>query len=146
MNFKAILYAHVLLSMFVVFPVGVESQELLVPLNDETKKIFDQLLDIELLKNNITQCYQAGKGVSTLTSLAYQPWEVSRGLDGKLLKRVCERLWGTLEYERFMDARRSIIQRSDYRHLYASELFEEYMRLLETARTRLTIQLRESAR
>jgi len=143
MNSKAIFYSYVLLAIFILFPATVQSQELLVPLNDETKNIFDQLLDIELLENNIVQCYQAEKGAFTVASFARQSWGEPAELDGKLLERVFGRLSGTPEYERFMDVHRSVIHRPDYSRLYASELFAEYMRLFESARTRLKAQLRE---
>ncbi len=144
MNSKPMLYSCVLLSMVIVFPATVQSQELLVPLNDEIKKIFDRLVDIELLQQNIVQCYQAEKGAFTVASLARQSWGESAELDGKLLNRVFVGLSGTPEYERFVDAHRRIIQRSNHSPLYASELFAEYMRLLESARSRLTVQLREA--
>ena len=121
MNSKAILYSYLLLSMFIVSPSTAQSQELLVPLNGENKKIFGQLVDIELLQQNIVQCYRAENGTFTVTSLARQSWGETAELDGKLLNRVFARLTGTPEYERFMDAHRSLIQRADYSRLYAPE-------------------------
>jgi len=140
---KKTLQAYVLLSLFIVFPATVQSQDLVVALNDETKKIFEQLLDIELLRQNIVRCYQEEKGSFTVASLARQSWGGTAELDGKLLNRVFARLEGTPEYERFVYAQRSVVQRPDYSRFYASELFAEYMRLLESARTRLTMQLKD---
>ncbi len=142
MNSRAILYLCVLLSMSGVFPATVQSQGLLVPLNGKTENIFHQLMDIELLEQNIVHCYQTEKGAFTVGSLARHSWGEPAELDGKLLNRVFERLSGTPEYERFINVYRSVIQQSDYSRPYASELFAEYMRLLESARTRLTTQLR----
>jgi len=146
MNSKVILNAYELLSMFIVFPAPVQSQDLLVPLNDETKKIFEQLLDIELLQQNIVQCYQLEKGTLATASLARQSWGETAELDGKLFNRVFARLEGTPEYEKFVDAHWAVVQRPDYRSLYLSELFAEYMRLFESAKTRLTRQLKERGR
>jgi hypothetical protein len=52
-------------------------------------------------------------------------------------------LTGAPEYERFVTAYRKLIQRPDYRRLYADELFAEYMRLLESGRIRFLTQLME---
>ncbi len=142
MNFRAIFYLYVLLSMFVAGPATLQAQELAVPLNRETINLFHQLMDIQLLQQNITQCYHGDKGAFTIESFAHNSLGAPAELNDELLNRVFTRLSGTPEYERFINIYRSVIQRSDYSRPYASELFSEYMRLLESARTRLTMRLR----
>ncbi len=142
MNFRAIFYLYVLLSIFVAGPATLQAQELSFPLNRETRNIYHQLMDIELLQQNISQCYQADKGGFTIESFAHHSLGTPAELNDELLNRVFARLSGTPEYERFFDVYRSVVQRSDYSRPNASELFTEYMRLLESARTRLTMRLR----
>jgi hypothetical protein len=144
MKTKARLFCScLLLWMVIVFPAVGRSQGASVPLDDKARWLFEQLWDIELLQRNISQCYLGQKGSVSATSLAGQPLGEPAELDRELIDRVFARLAGTSEYERFHEAYRTLVQRPDHSRLYAAELFTEYMQLLESAKTRLTTQLKE---
>ena len=146
MKNKAILLcSYILLSMVVAFPGNVHSQELSIPLDQRTQQLFQQLQDIALLQREIAECYQARNKTFMATSLARQSVEETAELDNELVDRVFRRLSGAPEYEKFMVAYQAVIQRPDYNKLYAKELFGEYMRLLDSARTRLTAELKRKA-
>ncbi len=144
-NKAMFLGSYILLSMVVAFPCNVHSQEMSIPLDQRTQQLFEQLQDIDLLQRNITQCYQAENKTFLVASLARQSVGDPVELDDKLVHRVFGRLAGALEYEKFMVAYQAVIQRPDYNILYATELFGEYMRLLDSARTRLTVELKQKA-
>ena len=139
------LCSYILLSALMAFPCNVHSQEFSIPLNQRTQQLFEQLQDIDLLQRNIAQCYQAENKTFMVASLARQSVGEAAELDDKLLDRVFRRLAGAPEYEKFTVAYQAVIQRPDYNKLYATELFGEYMRLLDSARTRLTVELKQKA-
>ena len=140
-----LLFSYILLSMVVAFPCSVHSQEISIPLDQRTQQLIEQLQDIDLLQCKIAQSYQAENKSFTVSSLARQSVGEPAELDDKLLDRVFRGLAGAAEYEKFMVAYQAVIQRPDYNRLYASELYGEYMRLLDSARTRLTIELKQKA-
>jgi len=79
MKNKAIfLCSYILLSMFVAFPGKVQSQELSIPLDQRTYRLFQQLQDIELLQRDISECYQAQTKTFMAASLARQSAEQLR--------------------------------------------------------------------
>ncbi len=146
MKNKAIfLCSYILLSMVVAFPGNVHSQELSIPLDQRTYRLFQQLQDIELLRHDISECYQAQTKTFIAASLARQSVGATAELDNNLVDRVFRHLAGAPEYEKFMVAYKAVIQKPDFNKLYATELFDEYMQLLDTARTRLTVELKQKA-
>jgi len=146
MKNKAILFcSYILLSMIVAFPGKVHSQELSIPLDQRAYQLFQQLQDIELLQRDISECYQAQTKTFMTASLVRQSVGETAELNNKLVDRVFSRLAGAPEYEKFMVAYKTVIQRPDFNKLYATELFGEYMRLLDSARTRLTAELKQIA-
>lgn len=146
MKNKAILLcSYILLSMVVAFPGNVHSQELSIPLDQRTHQLFQELQDIELLRHDIAECYQAQTKTFMAASLARQSAGETAELDNNLVDRVFHRLAGAPEYEKFMVAYKAVTQRPDFNKLYAEELFGEYMRLLDSARTRLTVELKQKA-
>jgi hypothetical protein len=137
-----LLYLSLLLSLVIVAPATVRAESA-VPLYDKTQKLLEQIQDIELMRRNVEECYRAEKQTLIVECLPGQTLSEHAELDGKLLNRVFGHLSGAPEYERFVTAYRALIQRPDYRRLYADELFAEYMRLLESGRMRLLTQLME---
>jgi hypothetical protein len=137
-----LLYFSLLLSLVSMAPAIVRAESA-VPLYDKTKKLFEQIQDLELMQRNVEDCYRTEKQTLMVACLPGQSLSDHAQLDGKLLKRVFGHLTGAPEYERFITAYRTLIQRPDYRRLYADELFAEYMRLLESGRMRLLTQLKE---
>jgi hypothetical protein len=137
-----LLCSSLLLSLIVMLPAAVPA-ELSGPLYDKTTKLFKQIQDLELMQRNIEECYQAEKRTPMVASWSGQSWRHHAELDGKMMNRVFGHLAGTPEYERFIMEYRTLIQRPDYRRLHTDELFAEYMRLLESGRTRLMSQCKD---
>ncbi len=144
-NKAMLLFSCILLSMVVAFPCSVRSGEFSIPLDQRTQQLFEQLQDIDLLQRNIAQCYQAENKTVMVASLARQSVGEPAELDHKLVDRVFRRLVGAPEYQKFTLAYQAVIQRPDYDRLYATELYGEYMRLLDSARSRLTVELKQKA-
>ena len=131
-----------LLLMVIVFPATGRAQGTSVPLDDKARRLFEQLQDIEQLERNLSRCYSEGKGtVSATFSVRPAPGELAE-LDHELINRVFTRLEGTPEYETFHQAYRTLAQHTDYSRLIDAVLFTEYMRLLESAKARLTTELK----
>ena len=139
------LYSCILLSIITAFPCTADSQEFSIPLDHRIQPLFEQLQDIELLQRNIARMYQAENKTTLNASVAlrstYEPME----LDQTLVERVFTELRDTPEYRSFRKAYQTVIQRPDYNRLHVKEIYDEYMRLLDSARTRLTIELKEKA-
>ncbi len=112
-------------------------------LYERAHQLFEQIQDLELMQRNVEECYQAEKRTPMITCLSGQSWTDHAELDGKLMNRVFDHLAGSPEYERFIMEYRKLVQRPDYRRLHTDELFAEYMRLLESGRTRVLNQLKE---
>ena len=128
--------------LIIMLPATVRAESA-VPLYDKTKKLFQQIQDLELMQRNVEECYQAEKQISMVARLSRQSWRDHQELDGTLMNRVFGHLAGTPEYERFIRAYRTLIQRPDYRRLHTDKLFAEYMRLLKSGRARLMTQWEE---
>ncbi len=131
-----------LLLLIALLPALVRAEPA-VPLFDKAKLIVEQLQDLESMQRNVEACYFSEKRTSTVASRSARLWPEHAELDGKLLNRVFSHLAGTPEYEGFMSAYRSLVQRPDYRRLHTDELFAEYMRLLESGRMRFLTQLKD---
>ncbi len=145
MSNKGLILFYILLSTTIAFPCTSHSQECSVPLDHKTQQLFEQLQDVDLLQRNIAQMYQAENKTILSASLALRSAGEPMELDRNLVDRVFSRLSDTPEYESFMKAYKTVTQRPDYGRLYATEMFGEYMRLLDSARTRLTGELKEKA-
>ena len=118
--------------------------------------LFEQIRDLELMQRNIETCYRferirsvtcpGGKEFGAWRNGAEDSFHASSGLaelDARLIRRVFTSLAGFPEYEKFIAAYRTLTQRPDFKRLHTGVLFSEYMRLLESARTRLVSQVNE---
>jgi hypothetical protein len=137
-----LLYSSLLLSLIIMLPATVRAESAVL-VDDKTKKLFEQIQDLELMQRNIQECYQAEKRTAMVASWSGQSWRDHAELDGTLMNRVFGYLDGTPEYERFIMEYRTLVQRQDYRRLHTDELFAEYKRLLESGRIRFLTQLKE---
>ena len=137
-----LLYSSLLLSLIIMLPATVRAESAVL-LFERANQLFEQIRDLELMQRNIEECYRAEKGTLRVASFARQSWGEPAELDGKLINRVFGHLAGAPEYERFVKAHGALIQRPDYKRRHADELFAEYMRLLESGRTRILTQLKE---
>jgi hypothetical protein len=144
-NKVVILCCYILLSIIIAFPCTARSQELSIPLDRNTQQLFEQLQDIDLLQRNISQMYQAENKTILNASLTLRSAGEPMELDRTLVDRVFSRLSDTNEYRSFMKAYQTVIQRPDYSRLYVTEMFGEYMRLLDAAKARLTAELKQKA-
>jgi hypothetical protein len=144
-NKVVILCCYILLSIIIAFPCTARSQELSIPLDRNTQQLFEQLQDIDLLQRNIGKVYQAENKTILNASLTLRSAGEPMELDRTLVDRVFSRLSDTQEYQSFMKAYQTVIQRPDYSRLYVTEMFGEYMRLLDSARERLTVELKQKA-
>jgi hypothetical protein len=91
----------------------------------------------------IEESYQAEKRTPMGACWSGQSWRDHTESPGRLMNRVFGHLADTPEYERFVAEYRRLIQRPDYRRLHTDELFAEYLRLLESGRTRLMTQWKD---
>ncbi len=137
-----LLCSSLLLSLIIMLPATVRAESA-VPLYDKTKKLFEQIQDLELMQRNVEECYQAEKRTPMVACWSGHSWRDHAELDGKLMNRVFGHLAGTPEHEKFITEYLTLIQRPDYRRLHADKLFAEYMRLLESGRTRLMTQWKD---
>ena len=137
-----LLCASLLVSLIIMLPVTVRAESAVL-LYERANKLFEQIQDLELMQRNVEECYQSEKRTPMLACLSRQSWRDHACLDGKLMNRVLGHLAGTPERERFIKEYLTLIQRPDYRRLHTDELFAEYMRLLESGRTRLMTQLKD---
>jgi hypothetical protein len=113
------------------------------PQCDNAKKLFEQIQDLELMQLTIEESYQAEKRTPMGACWSGQSWRNHTESPGTLMNRVFGHLAGTPEYERFITEYRILIQRPDYRRLHTDELFAEYLRLLESGRTKLMTQWKD---
>ncbi len=137
-----LLCSSLLLSLIIMLPATVRAEST-VPLYDTTKKLFEQIKDLELMQRNLEECYQAEKRTPMVACWSGQSWSDHAELDAKLMNRVFGHLAGTPEYERFIKEFQRLIQDQDYMQLHTDELFAEYMRLLESGRIRFLTLLKE---
>jgi hypothetical protein len=144
-NKAVILCFYILLAITIAFPCTARSQEFSIPLDRRAQQLFEQLQDIDLLQRNIAQMYQAENKTILNASLALRSAGEPMELDRTLVDRVFNRLCDTPEYRSFMKAYQAVIQRPDYSRLYVTEMYGEYMRLLDSARARLRTELKEKA-
>lgn len=142
-----LLCSSLLLSLIIMAPAGVRAESS-VPLYERTNQLLEQIQDLELMQRNVEECYQAEKRTPMAACVSGQSWR-DHELDGKLMNRVFGHLAGTPEYDMFIMKYRTLIQHPDYTRVHTDELFAEYLRLLESGRTRLMTQckdLQESSR
>jgi hypothetical protein len=125
--------------LIIMLPAAVRAESP-VPLYDKTKKLLWQIHDLELMQRNAEECYRAEKRTSMTACSSRQGWTDHAELDGTLMNPVFGHLAGTSEYERFSMAYRRLTRLPDYRRLHTDELLAEYMRLLQSGRTRLMTQ------
>lgn len=137
-----LLCAAVLIWIAVFSASPVRAQELSVPADNATLRIFHKIQDLERLQRNIEECYQAETRSLTVAFLSGSPKHVAE-LDGELVARVFEHLAGSPEHKRFLEAYDLLAQEPDRRVRHSAELYQQYVRLLESSRTRLINQLRE---
>jgi hypothetical protein len=137
-----LLYPSSLLSLIILAPAAVRAAWA-APLNDKIEKLFEQIQDLESMRRNTEECYQAETRSTQSASWSGQSWAYHAELNGKLMNRVFGHLAGTPEYESFFSEHRTLIQKPDHSRTHTDELFAEYMRQLESGRTRFLTQWKE---
>ena len=146
MKTKTKLFGSLLLvATITMTPCTVRSQDLSIPFDDRNYQLIEQIQDLELMGRDIQRCYEAEKRTAMIAAFSRQSLTDSR-LNSELMNRVFGHLVGSPEYERFVMVYRELIQSPGYQQLHSANLFAEYMRLIESARTRLTTQLKERLR
>lgn len=135
-----------LVATIIITPGTVRSQDLSIPFDDSAYQLIEQIQDLESMGRGIERCYEAEKRTAMLAHLSRQSSTDSMQLNGELINRVFSNLAGAPEHERFVKVYHALIQSPGYKQLYSANLFAEYMRLIESARARLTTQLKERLR
>jgi hypothetical protein len=144
MKITAKLFGSLLLvATIAITPSIVRSQDLSIPFDDKAYKFIEQIQDLELMGRDIERCYEAEKRTAILASLSRQSVTDSTQFNSELIDRVFGNLVGTPEYERFVMVYRALVRSPGYKQVHSANLFDEYRRLIESARTRLTTQLQE---
>lgn len=110
-------------------------------MDEEIYQLLTQIRDIESLKCNIQDCYHTEKQILEVARPSGQSASFSAKLDSELVNRVFGYFANTPELESFVKAYNSLLQRSNYREFFTSELFAEYMKLLQSGQARLMTQL-----
>jgi hypothetical protein len=135
-----------LVATIAMTPVIVRSHDLSIPFDDRAFQLIEQIQDLELMGSDMQRSCEAEKRTATAASLSRQPTSRSIQLNGELINRVFSHLAGAPEYERFVKVYRELIQPPGYKHICTANLFAEYMSLMQSARTRLTTQLKDRLR
>jgi len=135
-----------LVATIAMAPCTVRSQDLSIPFDDRAYELIGQIQDLELMGRDIERCYEAEKRTAMLAYWSRQSLRDSTQFNSELINRVFGYLVGTPEYERFVKVYLALIRSPGYKQVYSANLFAEYMRLIESARTRLTTQLKERLR
>ena len=135
-----------LIAIITITPGAVRSQDLSIPFDDRAFQIIDQIQDLESMGRDIERCYEVEKRTALSASLSRQSLTDSTQFNSELINRVFRYLVGTPEHERFVKVYRELIRSPGYKQLYSANLFAEYMRLIESASTRLTTELKERLR
>ena len=147
MKKKTTLFGSLLLvAAITMTPGAVRSQDLSMPFDDRAFQIIEQIQDLELMGRDIQRSYEVEKRTAMSASLSRQSFTDSTRFNSELINRVFGYLVGTPEYERFVKMYQALIRSPDYKQLYSANLFAEYMRLTESASTRLTTELKERLR
>ena len=107
----------------------------------EIYQLITQIRDIESLKCNIQNCYHTEKQILEVARPSGLSTNFSAKLDRELVNRVFGYLSSTPELESFVKTYTALIERSNYREFFTSELFAEYMKLLQSGQARLISQL-----
>jgi hypothetical protein len=132
-----------LVATIAMTPSTVRSHDLSIPFDDRAFQLIEQIQDLELMGRDIQRRYEAEKRTATLASLSRQSLTHSMQLNGELINRIFSHLAGSPEYERFVQVHRGLIRPPGYTHICTANLLAEYMSLMESARARLTIQLKD---
>ncbi len=135
-----------LIAIITITPGAVRSQDLSIPFDDRAFQIINQIQDLESMGRDIERCYEVEKRTALSASLSRQSLTDSTQFNSELINRVFACLVGTPEHERFVKVYRELIQSPGYKQLYSANLFAEYMRLIESASSRLTTELKERLR
>lgn len=135
-----------LIAIITITPGAVRSQDLSIPFDDRAFQIIDQIQGLESMGRDIERCYEVEKRTAMSASLSRQSLTDSTQFNSELINRVFRYLVGTPEHERFVKVYRELIRSPGYKQLYSANLFAEYMRLIESASTRLTTELKERLR
>jgi hypothetical protein len=135
-----------LVATIAMIPVTVRSHDLSIPFDDRAFQLIEQIQDLELMGRDMQRSCEAEKRAATLASLSRRSTTHSIQLNGELINRVFSHLAGAPEYERFVKVYRELIRPPGYKHICTANLFAEYMSLMQSARTRLTTQLKDRLR
>jgi hypothetical protein len=117
------------------------SAETTSTMDEEIYQLITEIRDIESLKCNIQNCYHTEKQILEVARPSGLSTNFSAKLDRELVNRVFGYLSNTPELESFVKAYTALLQRSNYREFFTSELFAEYMKLLQSGQGRLMTQL-----
>ena len=124
-------------------PGTVRSHDLSIPFDDRAFQLIEHIQDLELMGRDIQRIYEAEKRTATPASLSRQSSTQSVRLNGELINRVFRHLAGYPEHERFVKVYRELIRPPGHKQIYTANLVAEYMSLMESARARLTTQLKD---
>ncbi|MGD9818558.1 MAG: hypothetical protein AB7V04_07635 [Desulfomonilaceae bacterium] len=116
-------------------------QDMRIPDNDRVYRLIDQIHDLETMQRDIRRRYQVETSASLIGHSQQKPITDGAQLNSELIDRVFGYLAGTPELERFVTIYRMLVLRPSYQHFHSADLFAEYMRLIESARTRITTEL-----
>jgi hypothetical protein len=130
-----------LLCMIVLASTLSLSAETNPTMDEEIYQLITQIRDIESLKSNIQNCYHTEKQILEVARPSGLSTNFSARLDRELVNRVFGYLSNTPELESFVTAYTALLQRSNYREFFTTELFAEYMKLLQAGQERLISQL-----
>jgi len=142
----SILACLLLVATIAMTPVTVRSHDLSIPFDDRAFQLIGQIQDLELMGRDMQRRFEAERRTATVASLSRQSTTQSIQLNGELINRVFSHLAGAPEYERFVKVYQELIRPPGYKQICTANLLAEYMSLMQSARTRLTTQLKDRLR
>ena len=140
-NHAKLFWLFALLCMIILPSTLCLSAESTSTMDEEIYQLLTQIRDIESLKCNIKNCYHTERQTLEVARPSGLSTNFSAKLDRELVNRVFGYFANTPELESFVKAYNSLLQRSNYREFFTSELFAEYMKLLQSGQARLISQL-----
>lgn len=111
------------------------------PPDNTVYRLIRQIQDLESMQRDIEIHYEFETRTLTLANFERKPFGDSARLDRALIDRVFICLAGTPEYDRFVKIYGELVLTPSYQQVHSADLFGEYMRLIESAQTRVTTQL-----
>ena len=146
MKTKINILGLLLLVTIAMTPGSVRSQDLSIPFDDRAFQIIEQIQDLELMGRNIQSRHEAAKQPEMSDSFSRRSLTNSTQFNREPMNRVLGYLIGTPEHESFVTVYGALIRSPGYEKAYTANLFAEYRSLIESARTRLTLELKDRLR